>query len=176
MFENTVVTKLIELNLSPETEVTLSYTGGCDCFVHNETEVETALESTDVVNEFAEMVSKQGMNFTDTYGNNVIENLVNSELIEQEFVDACWSDEDETIEKEYYDDDLQESLCEAINDNFWDQESIEKEVERYDHKRGFITLSATLKTTVGAILERKPFMTGWEVSVPLHGGTFTLSD
>ena len=85
MFENTVVTKLNELNLSPETEVTLSYTGGCDCFVHNETEVEEALESTDVVNEFAEMVSKKGLNFTDTYGSNIIENFVNSELIEQEF-------------------------------------------------------------------------------------------
>ena len=176
MFENTIVTKLTELNLTPETKVTMTYSDGCDCFVHNETEVETALESTDVVNEFAEMVSKQGLNFTDTYGNSVIESLVDSELIEQEFVDACWSDEDETIEKEYYDDDLHEALCEAINDNFWDQESVEKEVERYDHKRGFITLSATLQTTVGAILEHKPYMTGWEVSVPLHGGTFTLND
>jgi len=174
MFNNETVDKLNEMKLAPETEVTMTYSGGCDCFLHNETEVETALEYTDVVNEFAEMVSKQGMNFTDTYGNNIIASLVDSELIEQEFVDTCWAPEDEMVEKEYYDDDLNEAICEAINDNFWDQESIEKEVERYDHKRGFITLSATLKTTVGAIVEHAPSTAGWEVSVPLHGGRFIL--
>jgi len=178
MFKNETVDKLKEMNLSPETEVTLTYSGGCDCFVYNETEVETALEYTDVVSEFAEMVSKQGLNFTDVYGNNVIEDLVEKELIEREFVSACWApeDEDETVERDYVEDDLNEAICEAINDNFWDQESIEKEVERYDHKRGFITLTATLKTTVGAILEHTPHTTGWKTSVPLHGGTFIIGE
>lgn len=174
MFMDEKVTKINEMNLSPDTEVTLTYSCGADCFVHNETEIETALEHTDTVSEFAEMVSKRGMNFTDIYGNNVIDELVEKELIERDFVEQCWAKEDENTEKEYFDDDLQEVIAEAINDNFYDQESIESEVNHFDYKRGEVYLNATLKTTVGAVLENKPLLAGWEVSVPLHGGTFTL--
>ena len=174
MFMDEKVTKINEMNLSPDTEVTLSYSCGADCFVHNETEIETALENTDTVSEFAEMVSKRGMNFTDTYGNNVIDELVEKEFLERDFVEQCWAEEDEDGEKEYYDEDLQEVIAEAINDNFYDQESIESEVNRFDYKRGEVYLNATLKTTVGAVLENTPSLAGWEVSVPLQGGTFTL--
>ncbi len=174
MFMDEKVTKINEMNLTPDTEVTLTYSCGADCFVHNETEIETALEYTDTVSEFAEMVSKRGMNFTDSYGNNVIDELVEKELLVEDFVHACWADEDENGDKDYYDDDLQEAITEAINDNFYDQESIESEVNRFDYKRGEVYLSTTLKTTVGAVLENKPSLAGWEVSVPLQGGTFTL--
>ena len=174
MFTDEKVAKINEMNLTPDTEVTLTYSSGADCFVHNETEIETALEYTDTVSEFAEMVSKRGMNFTDTYGNNVIDELVEKEFLERDFVEQCWAEEDEDGEKEYYDEDLQEVIAEAINDNFYDQESIESEVNRFDYKRGEVYLNATLKTTVGAVLENTPSLAGWEVTVPFLGGTFTL--
>ena len=79
------------------------------------------------------------------------------------------------VKRRYYDEyDLQEVIAEAINDNFYDQESIESEVNRFDYKRGEVYLNATIKTTVGAVLENKPLLSSWEVSVPLQGGTFTL--
>jgi len=174
MFTDEKVAKINEMNLTPDTEVTLTYSSGADCFVHNETEIETALEYTDTVSEFAEMVSKRGMNFTDTYGNNVIDELVEKEFLERDFVEQCWAEEDEDGEKEYYDEDLQEVIAEAINDNFYDQESIESEVNRFDYKRGEVYLNATIKTTVGAVLENTPSLAGWEVTVPFLGGTFTL--
>jgi len=172
MFENKVVNQLKELNLSPETKVSLSYSGGCDCFVHNESEVETALAETDVVSEFANLVSKQGLNLTDNYGNNVIDSLVDDEHIERDFVNACWDDDNE----ESYDDELSETISEFVNDNFYDQEFIENDVTRYDHKRGFIELKVSLSTTVGHILESNTSLAGWEVSVPMSGGTFTLNN
>ena len=174
MFTDEKVAKINEMNLTPDTEVTLTYSCGADCYVHNETEIETALEHTDTVSEFAEMVSKRGMNFTDSYGNNVIDELVEKEFLERDFVEQCWAEEDEDGEKEYYDEDLQEVIAEAINDNFYDQESIESEVNRFDYKRGEVYLNATIKTTVGAVLENTPSLAGWEVTVPFLGGTFTL--
>ena len=170
MFTNQVVNQLKELNLSPETKVSLSYTGGTDCFVYNETEIETALEETDVVDVFASLVSKIGLNLTDNYGNNVIDSLVDAEHIERDFVNSCWDEDNE----EYYDDDLDNAICEFVNDNFYDQEFIENDVTRYDHKRGHIDLTARLNTTVGNVIETNVDLTGWEVSVPLAGGTFTL--
>ena len=52
--------------------------------------------------------------------------------------------------------------------------AIESDVTRFDYKRGEVYLNATLKTTVGAVLENTPSLAGWEVTVPLLGGTFTL--
>lgn len=176
MFENTVVDKLSELDLSPETEVTLTYSDGCDCFIHNESEVETALSETDTVSTFADLVSQKGLNFTDNWGNSVIDCLVDSDLIEEDFVTSCWTESEDDLSEETYDDyDLAEAITEAINNNFWDQEVIDKEVEAYDHKRGYITLSTTVVTTLGAVLEHRPLLTGWEVSVPTNGGYFTIN-
>ncbi len=170
MFTNQVVSQLKELNLSPETMVSLSYTGGTDCFVYNETEIETALEVTDVVNVFASLVSKIGLNLTDNYGNSVIDSLVEAELIERDFVNSCWDEGNE----DYCEDDLSEAISELVNDNFYDQEFIENDVTRYDHKRGYIDLTARLSTTIGSVIETNVDLTGWEASVPLAGGTFTL--
>ena len=171
MFKNQVVNQLNELNLSPETKVSLVYSDGCDCFVHNESEVETALTETDVVSEFSSLVSQTGLSLRDDYGNNVIDSFVDDEYIERDFVNACWDEEN----AECFEDDLAESINQFVNNNFYDQEFIEKDVTRYDHKRGFIKLTARLNTTVGNITESDANLSGWEVSVPMGGGTFTLN-
>ena len=44
---------LTSMNLPSDTVVNLSYSEGTDVFVHNETEVETALNDTDVVSTFS---------------------------------------------------------------------------------------------------------------------------
>ena len=49
-------TKLKNLNLPGTTEVVLTYTDGCDVFVHNDTAVDTAIKNTDVVERFSELV------------------------------------------------------------------------------------------------------------------------
>lgn len=167
MFTDERVTKINEMNLSPETEVTLTYSERTDCGL-NDSEVEQGLEHLSVVREFAEMVITRGMNFTDTSGDSIIEVLVEKKLIEQDTVEE-WraSDEDEG---EWFG----EVITEAINDNFYDQDYIESDVTRFGIKRGEIELSTTLVTTVGEVLENNPLLSGWEVTVPFLGGTFTL--
>ena len=116
---------IANLNLDPSTQVTLTMSEGTDVFVHNESEVETALSETDVVNSFAELISTPGLNASTQYG---------------------------------YDVDL-----------------IEYSTEKYDHKRGFCTLTATVNVSVDNLLTTRPFLMGWEVSVPTENGTLTLN-
>ena len=56
-----ITQKIKNLNLSEDTLVTLSYSEGTDVFVHNETEVETALSDTDVVSSFASLIATPGL-------------------------------------------------------------------------------------------------------------------
>ena len=49
----TAIKKLKELNLDSNTMVRLKYSDGVDVFHYNETEIETALAETNVVDEFA---------------------------------------------------------------------------------------------------------------------------
>ncbi|MBC8409276.1 MAG: hypothetical protein H8E12_11225 [Rhodobacteraceae bacterium] len=171
MFSNETVDRLNGMNLSHDTVVTMTYSDGTECFVHNETEVDDALQYTNVVSEFADMISSNlDVTFTDDYGNNVIDTLVESEVFELKFVNACKDEENEDSDPS----EVGEFTSEFINENFYDQEFIEKDIEKYDHKRGFITLTATLKTTVGAIIENNVYCTGWKVAVPFQGGTFTI--
>ena len=49
-----IINKIKNLNLSNDTQVTLSYEEACDVFVHNETAIDTALSDTDVISTLAE--------------------------------------------------------------------------------------------------------------------------
>ena len=53
--------KLQSLNLTEDSMVSLRYSEGTDVFVHNETEVETAMAETDVINRFSELVATPGL-------------------------------------------------------------------------------------------------------------------
>ena len=102
--------KLAELNLPDETTVSLSISEGTDVFVHNETEVETALSETSVVNDVAELITTPGLKVTDTYGHSPVESLR-----EEGFLD------------DYTRGDFAftEFVSEVINENFYDQEFVE---------------------------------------------------
>ena len=152
--------KLASLNLPNETTVSLSISEGTDVFVHNETEVETAINGTGVISEVADLITTSGLNVTDSYGHNPIE---------------CLRDEGLLDDYNRGDFSFGEFVSEAITDNFYDQEFIEYSTERYDHKRGFTTLSADFQVSLQNLLEVKPFLAGWEVSVPTENGTLTLS-
>ena len=174
MFTDEKVAKINEMNLTPDTEVTLTYSECTDCSLRNEDEIEQGLQELSVVSTFADMVSQRGMNFTDAYGNNVIDELVENEILERKVIEEKWRELDELDEDEEPWETLGEVITEAINDNFYDQNVVESDVTRFDIKRGEIAFSATIKTTVGAVLENTPSLAGWEVTVPFLGGTFTL--
>jgi len=154
----TILESLKNLNLDTDAVVSLSYSGGTDVFVHNETEVDTALSDTDVVSTFAELVATPGLNAETQYGGNVLESLRNEGLLDDYAHDHTFS----------------EYLAETITDNFYDVEVIEYTTEKYDHKRGFCTLSADVNVTMGNILKSVPCLIGWKASVKTENGTLIV--
>lgn len=155
-----VFEKLKNLNLPSETKVTLALSEGADVFVHNETEVETALSETAVVNDVAELITTPGLNVSTRWGGNPIQSLRDLDLLE---------------DYERGTEGFSEFVAETIGDNFYDQEFIEHSTEKYDHKRGFCTLSAEFQVELKNLLDARPFIHGWEVSVSTENGTLTLS-
>ena len=155
-----IIQKIKELNLPEDTFVSLSYSEGADVFVHNETEVETALEMTDVVSTFSELVATRALQAESAYGTHVLDSLR-----EEGYLDD--------YERGSY--SFAEHIAEKLQENFYDQEFIEYSTEKYDHKRGFTTLSADLKVSVKNLLFAAPYLGNWSVSVPTDAGTLTLS-
>lgn len=151
---------ITNLNLDPSTPVTLTMSEGVDVFVHNESDVETALSETDVVNSFAELISTPGLSASTLYGGDVLESLRDEGLLD-DYERGNFS--------------FAEFIAEAITENFYDVDLIDYSTEKYDHKRGFCTLTATVNVTVDNLLATRPFLMGWEVSVPTENGTLTLN-
>ncbi len=151
--------KLRELNLPGDTKVSMSYSSGVDVFVHNETDVDTALQDTDVVSTFAELIATPGLSVSSRFGGNVLESFRGEGWLED-------YDRDGTFE---------DYLSEMITENFYDQEFVEYSTEKYDHKRGFTTLSADVEVELSNLLEKSFWLSSsWSVSVPTPGGTLTL--
>ena len=146
---------LKNLNLEPDSLVTLTYSEGTDVFVHNETEIETALAETDVVSTFSELIATPGLTITTPYGGNVIKSLR-----DEGHLDAYERD-----------GDFGGYLNEIITENFYDLELIEYSTEKYDHKRGFCTLTAEVQIPASQIISEMPFLSGWRASVSTENGT-----
>ena len=151
--------KIRDMNLPEETKVHLEYSEGCDVFVHNETEVETALENTDVVNEYVTMILNKELNLTTRWGDSPMSQLREQGLLED-------------YDRDYW---FVDYLAQTITENFYDAEVIEYSTEKYDHKRGFTTLTAELYTTVGDVLNSTVDFDGWKVTVETTAGDLVLS-
>ncbi len=153
------IDKLKNLNLDDNDVVTLTFSEGTDVFVHNESEVETALEETSVVSAYANLVSTPGLNAETAYGENILETLRDSEFLEEYDRDFTFS----------------EYLTEKINENFYDVDLIEYSTEKYDYKRGFCTLTAGVKVTAKNLFNTMPSLAGWEAQVKTDNGVLTVS-
>lgn len=153
-----IIDKLKGLELDEGTIVTLTYEEGTDVFVHNESEVDTALSETDVVSSFSELVATPGLKASTQYGGDVLESLRSEGHLENYERDGCFSD----------------YLVETITDNFYDIDLIDYTTEKYDHKRGFCTLTAKIQVDVDNLISSSPFLSGWVASVKTSAGTLVM--
>ena len=154
-----ILEKLRNINLPADAIVRMSYSAGTDVFIHNETEIETALEDTDVVNKFAELVATPCLKVQTMYGDGVLDTLRDQGVLDD-------YKRDETFE---------EYLTETLNQNFYEQEFIEHSTEKYDYKRGFTTLSADIQVQLGNLLENAYWISsGWDISIKTEDGILTL--
>ena len=154
-----ITKKLQSLNLPNDAVVTLSLSEGTDVFVHNETEVETALSDTNVVSTFAGLITTPGLHVSDRWSGEVLQSL---------------RDEGYLDDYERGSFNFEDYVAEVLTENFYDQQFIEASTEKYDYKRGFCTLSTEVQAPASEIIATNPFLMGWEVSVQTENGTLTL--
>ena len=154
-----VVKRLKSLNLPKDAMVTLTFEEGTDVFVHNETEIDDAMNQTSVINEFASLIANTKLDARNRWNGNVIEHLR-----AQDFLDD--------YERGSF--GFEDYLAETLSENFYDTELIEYSTEKYDHKRGFTTLTAQVDVPVSNFVEINPFIAGWQVSVETDNGTLTF--
>ncbi len=154
-----IISRLQELELDSGAMATLTYSDGADVFVHNESEVETALAETDVVSQLCSLLATPGIQVTTPYGDDILDELRGSDLLD-----------------DYgYDFTFEEYLNDVVTESIYDFDFIERSIEKYDYKRGFCTLSTEVRVPVAQILEKELYVDNWNVSVDFKGGTLTLS-
>mgnify|MGYP001268250874 FL=1 len=154
-----IAKRLQSLNVSPDTMVTLSYSEGADVFVHNESEIETAISETDVVQTFSSLVATPGLNVFSMYGDNILQEL---------------RDEGHLDEYERGTFEFEQFISDVIAENIYDFDFIDRTVEKYDHKRGFCTLTAEVQIPAADLINNEPFLMGWKISVPADNGTLNF--
>jgi hypothetical protein len=153
--------RLSTLNLPEDTDVTLTYSQGTDVFVHNETAIDTAIADTDVISQFADLVATPRLQAEVPYVGNVLETMR-----EEGFLD--------NYERGSF--TFEDFISEVLHGNFYDQQFIDSSVRQYDHKRGFCTLESTVTVPLTNLLDTRPLVYGWTVSVDTPDGTLILTD
>jgi hypothetical protein len=154
-----VLKRLQSLKLEKDSMITLTLKEGADVFHYNETEIEDAMNETTVVSEFAALIANTKLDARNRWNGNVIEHLRAHEYLDD-------------YERGSY--TFEEYLTETLSENFYDHELIEYSTEKYDHKRGFTTLSAQVDIPVSNFIEEDPSVSGWEVSVQTDNGVLTF--
>ncbi len=163
------LSKLENLNLDDNTIVTLTFSEGADVFHYKDDGgVEDAIEGTDTVRRFSELVGALQENCEGVHP--IVEELDNCYVINLE--DFREETDDVLAEPTYNISWL--DIQEGITSNFYDQEYIEKEVKKYDHKRGYCTLTATVEITLAELFSVRPDLSGWEIEVDTDDGALTI--
>ena len=150
--------KLQGLDLNSDATISLRYSEGTDVFIHNETEVETAMSETDVINRFSELIATPGLRAQTRWGEDILNELRDSGFLEEYERDYTFSD----------------FLSETIQENFYDFSFIEASTEKYDHKRGFCTLSTEVEIPYSNLISAQPCLIGWDVVVETPLGTLNI--
>lgn len=139
--------------------ITLTMEEGTDVFVHNETEVEDAMNNTSVISDFASLIADTKLDARNRWSGNIIQHLRDNDFLD-EYERGSFAFED--------------FLTETLTENFYDTDLIEYSTEKYDYKRGFTTLTAQVEIPYANFMKVKPFISGWTVSVETDNGTLTF--
>jgi len=155
----TFVSRLAGLKVVEDSLATLTYKEGTDVFHFNETEVETAIAETSVINELAGLISNSKLDVRTRWSGNILDHLRGENYLEN-------------YERGSY--GFQEFIAETITDNFHNVDLIEFSTKKYDNKRGFTTLTAEVQIPVRDLIEQAPFLMGWTILVETENGPLTF--
>lgn len=161
--------KLESLNLADDATLTLTYSDGCEVFHYKDDGgVGDAVDGTDTVQRFAELLEE--LQKVSEGVHPILEALDDSYVL-------TLDDFREESDEEGVEPTLNISwgdIQDGIANNFFDQEYIESSMKRYDHKRGFCTLTATVEVSYSELVKAQPYLQGWDIDVETESGTLTI--
>ena len=156
---------MTSLKLPGDIEVTLTYSLGCDVFLQDDSAVDTAMNETDVVEQFSALVEILTQRSDTTH--RISEQLRDQFILE-------FDDQDEDGNAVCYRPTAEEIVA-GFRENFYEQEFIEREIKQYDHKRGHCVLTAKVKLSIKELVAASPDLSGWDVELEVPGrGVLTL--
>lgn len=159
------IEKLSTLSLPSDATLTLTYSDGCDVFIHNDTAIETALKETNTVDVFSRLIEHLASTSTETHW--VLQQLRDDNVLDYD------EEEDEDGNALPFRMDSMD-ISSAIEEYFGEQFFVEAEIKRYDYKRGFCTMVATIELSLEELVQSAPNLSGWEISVETPNGTLTI--
>ena len=117
------------------------------------------MNETSVIQDFASLIANTKLDARNNWSGNIIQHLRDNDFLD-EYERGSFAFED--------------FLAETLTENFYDTELIEYSTEKYDHKRGFCTLTAQVEIPFDNFVEVNPIVSGWTVSVQTDNGTLTF--
>jgi hypothetical protein len=143
--------KLKNAKFNGDEKVVLSYSDGGDVVHAWDGFEEEVIEQTSFANTIAELVTDPSFK-----NNPIIEEMRVNDLLDDYSRDGTG---------------FAEYVADVISDHHYDYEWIECETERYDYKRGYLTLSTAIETTVADVLKIDPYLlNSWSISVRTPSG------
>jgi len=154
-----LIDRLKAFDIASDTEVVFTWKEACDIMHYNEDWHEDAFVETGVINELAEAATT-GVFYKN--GNWALDTLRDEGLLEgyergsEEFTGFC---------------------ADAMGETVWDHGWVEQEVTRYDHKRGSVEMSFTMKAPWRLLRDSSQYFTdNWSATVNTeNAGYVTLN-
>ncbi len=151
------IQKLKAANLNTDTRVVLTFEDGSDvvhCHDNYENEV---IGGTCIASYLSEMAINPSLG-----NNHVIQEMRQNGLLDDYARGS---------------DDFEDFVSEVVSENWREYDWIEASTEKYDHKRGFTTVSTFLETTVEAVSKMADFeLAGWSIQVDTPLGSLEIAD
>jgi len=158
------IQNLKDLNLPQDASVVVSYSDGKDVWHCTDSYVEETVNETDVADRLADALTTPSLRLKCQWGDtNYLEEMRDDGLLDDYPRDHSG---------------FTEHVAKVIRENFYNYEWIESSTENYDYKRGYTTLTVTLKTSVGELLAAPALdhhcLIGWTAELSAAGGTLQL--
>jgi len=148
--------KIKALGVEDDVKVNFSREEGADVFHYTETEVETAMGETGFAYTLAEAITS-GVLYEN--GNEILDEMREEGLLD---------------EYERGDEAFTDFVSEVIESEHWNFGWIEHSTEKYDHKRGFTSLSAEFDIPLADLKSDPMPLIGWTASVQTPNGHLTV--
>ena len=148
--------KIKGLGVEDDVKVNFSYEEGADVFHYTDTALETAMGETGFAHTLAEAITG-GILYK--VGNGILEEMRDEGLLD---------------EYERGDEAFTEFVAEVISDEHWNYDWFEHSTEKYDHKRGYTSLSAEFDVPLADLKDDPYPLIGWKASVQTPNGYLTV--